>query len=110
MRKKHITIDNTKFELLPFCSHLYFVYKNKYNSSNWKCLYDCYKNPSSFKLIIFGNIALFYDRNNCKNFRVLSYNRKYFTCGMRTKIKNKPYILIFTPKHNYILEDFRNEK
>ena len=110
MRKKHITIADAEFTLLPFCSHLYFVYKNKYNSSNWKYLSDCYKNPSFFKMIICENIAVFGTHNNCKDFRILSYNCQYFTCGMRTTIKGKPYILIFTPKHNYILEDFRNEK
>ena len=110
MRKKHITIANAKFELLPFCTHLYYSYRNKYYNSKWSHLNDCYKNPSFFKMIICENIEVFGRHNNCKDFRILSYNYQFFTAGIRTTIKNKPYILIFTPKHNYILEDFHDEK
>lgn len=109
MKKKYIAVADTIFELLPYCSHLYFAYKNKYDSSNWKYLSDCYKNPSFFKMIICENMGIFGKYNNCTDFRISSYNKQFFTAGMRTTIKGEPYILIFTPRHNYIIEDFHND-
>ena len=52
------------------------LYSAKHNSVN-----DCYKNPSTTKQFIEHHIQCEMDSNNGFNYRVLSFNVFFFTCG-----------------------------
>lgn len=99
---RHIILDTENFELLTSSKSLAYIYQYKY--TNYTDIYKCYRNPSIYKIKIWTDWLLFAKQFNCKNVKILSYNCHFFTIGMTVKIDGAVYLLVITPRHNYIIK------
>lgn len=75
-------------------------YLKKYEQSNKRTLFDCYKNPSAAKFRAMVDCRMFMDEIGGDDLRIISYNSSIFTVGFWKELK----FYVITPYHVYYCE------